>query len=143
MSKLIQCPNANASYRIYSETFPNWVFDEIQLHLNEKTLRSFQVVSWPNFNCILSKIFYDFPQLCLSQKSIASDLISSKISPKCFIIEIQLHFIEMLLILSQICVSWSSNASFGKCSQTFANCVLAETQLHLIEKTLRSFQFRS
>ena len=72
MSKKIRSPNSIESYRIYSETFSTCVLAESQLHLIGNFLRSFQVLSSPKFNCILSKKIKDNSHLCLSRKSVAS-----------------------------------------------------------------------
>ena len=96
LSKLIRSPNSNASYRLYSETIPNCVLAEIQLHLIERILRQLPIVSQPKFNCILSKTFYNFPQLCLSQNSFEVFAKTSRTIPKCCSARIQLHLIKII-----------------------------------------------
>ena len=55
-----------------SQTFPNCVLAETQLHIIEHTLREFPNVSWPKLKSILSKVFWDNSNLCLCWNSIAS-----------------------------------------------------------------------
>ena len=115
MSKKIRSPNSIESYRIYSETFstcvlaesqlhlignfaifPSFVIAKIQLHLIERILRHFPIVSQPEFNCILSNIFYHFPQLCPGQNSFEFFAKTSRTIPKCCSAKIQLHLIKII-----------------------------------------------
>ena len=113
------------------------------MHLIKKIRKDFEILSEPNFNCILLNMFSDFLKLCLSLNSIASDWIYSKICPKCFKVEIQFFLIDVILRLFPKLCELNFNCRFLKSSQTFPICVLAETQLHLIENTLRWFQIFS
>ena len=68
---------STASHRNYSNTIPNRVLAEIQLHLIEITLRQFQ--------------------LCLGQNSIESHRNYSQTIPNCVLAKIQLHLIGIIL----------------------------------------------
>ena len=75
----------------------NCVLAKIQLHLIGIILRQFQIVSWRNFHCMSSKLFWDFSRLCLSQNSIAPQLIYSNTFSNCVIAQIHLLLIEIIL----------------------------------------------
>ena len=94
--------NSISSHQSCCKTFPNCVLVEIQLHLIEITLKQFQNMSEPKFNCISSKFFYDSSILRLSRNSIASDRTYSTTKWKSVIVEIHLHLIEIILRQFQI-----------------------------------------
>ena len=86
-----------SSHQSCSKTFPNCVLVESQSHLIGITLKQFQNMSEPKFNCISSKFFYDSSILRLSRNSIASDRTYSTTKWKSVIVEIHLHLIEIIL----------------------------------------------
>ena len=87
--------NSIVSHLNYSETIPNCVWAEIQLHLVEKILRYTQIVSQSKFKCISSNSLYDNSKLCLSHNSIATYLKFSKTIPNCVWAETQLHLMKV------------------------------------------------
>ena len=87
---------------IIFKKIPNFVLAKIQLHLIGIILRQFRIFSKPKFNCTSSKLFYDNSKLCLSRNSIASHRNYSKTIPSCYLAEIQLPLIDIILRKFQI-----------------------------------------
>ena len=160
LSKLCLSRNSIACDLNYSKTFPGCALAKIQLHIIGTILRQSQIVPWPKFHCISSKLLWEISTLCLSQNSKVPHRNYSQTSPKSALAEIQLHLIgnysrtipncvsaELQFISSKIfhdnsklCVGRNSIASPWSCSKTIPNCVSAEIQLHFIEINLRLFQ---
>ena len=85
-----------------SQTFPNCVLAETQLHLTSNTLRKFRNMSRLKLKSILSKVFWDNTNLCLSRNSIESSWKRYMKFPNCVFAKIQLHLIEVIQRLIQI-----------------------------------------
>ena len=160
LSKLCLSRNSIACDLNYSKTFPGCALAKIQLHIIGTILRQSQIVPWPKFHCISSKLLWEISTLCLSQNSIASRWKYSKTVPKCVFTENQLHLIEIFLrqfhmvsrlkfhsILSvifkensKLCFSQNSIVSRWNYSETIPNFFFAKLPLHLIEIVLTQFQ---
>ena len=93
------CPGRNsiAFHRKLPKTIPIWVWAETQLHLTENNLRQFHIESQSKFICISSILLYDDSKMCPSHNSIATLRSYSKTIPKCVVVEIHLHLIEIIL----------------------------------------------
>ena len=162
-SRLCLSQNSIAPQLNYSETIPNCVFAEIQLHFVEIILTQWQIVSWPKINCISLNLFRDISKLCLGRISTASHRNYSNTIPNRVLAKNQLHLFEIILrqfqIVSQpkfscifskifqenskLCIGRKTVASHWSCSKTIPNCVLVEIPLHLIENILRQFHLVS
>ena len=91
-----------ASYRKYSKTIPNCVLAKFRQHFIENIRRHFQILSEPNYSCILPKIIQDNSKLRLSQIRIASYRKHSKTISNCVLAKLQLHLTENILRQFQI-----------------------------------------
>ena len=156
-------PNSFAWYRRCCKAFPKCVTGKIEAHLIEIFLRHFQIVTQPNFSCILLKLNWEVSDLSPSPTSFAWYQKCCKAFPKFVLGEIQWHPIEIIpryfQILSQPKLSWNlviffedvfelssspnSFAWYQKCCKAFPKCVLGEIQWHTIEIVLRKFQILS
>ena len=94
--------NSSASFWKSSQTFPNCVLAETQLHLLEKGIWNSQRVFSPNFICIWLKLFQDTSKLCLTWNSIASCRKYTKTIWSCVWAEVQLRRVEFVLRNSHI-----------------------------------------
>ena len=104
-------PNSFAWYRRCCKAFPKCVSGKIEAHLIEIFLRHFQIVTEPNFSCILLKLNSEVSDLSPRPTSFAWYQKCCKAFPKCVLGEIQWHPIETIprhfQFLSQPKFSWS------------------------------------
>ena len=89
--------NSFLSYQNQCRTFPKSVLTETHMHPFEIFMRISQIVSGPNFNCILMKYFYDVFELSPSANSFVTYQNCCKAFPKSVWGENQLHPVEVFL----------------------------------------------
>ena len=116
------------------QTFPNCVLAEIQLHIIDNTLGEFPNVSWPKLKSILSTVFWDNSNLCLSRNSIASSWKFIWCSQTVSSTKIVCIWSKLFQVMSKLLFNRNSMPSYRIDSQILSNCLLAEIQSHLFEK---------